>query len=64
VSGLSKHLCVSALLCSLALFTACSNGDGAKLRVMNASPDAGELNFTMNDRSVGSSIDYTSVSDY
>ncbi len=65
MSGISRYLFASLLVVSLALFTACSNGGGgAQLRVMNASPDAGSLNFTVNNHSVGSSVTYTSVSDY
>ncbi len=66
MSGLSKLFVPLVLSSSLAMFTACSNGgsSGTQIRVMNASPDAGALNFTVNSQAIGSNVSYTSVSDY
>ena len=64
MSGIYRFLFPVLLLSSSILLSSCGSGTGAQVRLMNASPDEGQINFLVGDRTVASSLGYTSVSNY
>lgn len=54
-------LLMSGLMLVLA---ACGGGDNAKLRVVNASPDDPQLDFTVDAKTLASGVGYASPTDY
>jgi hypothetical protein len=54
-----------SLLATMVFLVGCGgSGSSAKLRIMNASPDVGNINALIDDKSVASSVGYGNATDY